>query len=1029
MNRYLLITVVLLASVCSFATQTHVTRSNQFRAKRSHTPIQLKSRPAVRSGNHKTQLPLVPPTRAQMQSQSSYHRTSQGVQRHGSSAPTTTVGVVSATQFALGGEDDDNTQPVLGDFNGDGRQDSAKVVRDISGNYWISVLLSNGDGTFEAAQLTATPGNADDPIIVGDLDGDGSDDLIMVHPGNGCCCDEKNKAVKQNVQKRLGCEVSSTFDVLLSNSDGTFTAGNNYAVSDFNLAGGLLTDTNGDGKLDVLAIDGENPAAVVVLLGVGDGTFQAVTTQAMLSGPAPYDIQFADFNGDGKLDFAGLNDGQLAVYLASDSGYATPVSLVTSDANYNICEYTTGDLTGDGKPEVASSNCDNTVTVYANNGDGSFQTGVYSTNAGNEYVYPEGAAIADFNGDGKNDLAVTGDYGGTISIFLGNGDGTLTPPTVGYGVGGYTWETPLVADFNGDGLMDILEPDDEFSMVYLQGYGDGTFRATTSYYLPQSHAEYAYSYSTAVGDFNGDGFSDVVSGQDGNTAAPGVVVYLANSDGSLKPGVNYGTSSTLAYVTVADFNGDGKLDIAATDYANGNVQIFLGVGDGTFTVGNAYATDSGGGPYPGNVVTGDFNQDGNLDLAVVNEETATVGVLFGAGDGTFGQLTNLPISASAYGITAADLNGDGFPDLAVALNTEAGSTVAVFLAKNDNSGTFQPEADVVTGTGRPEYIAFGDLDGDGKLDMAVSMNYGPSLFSALVVALGNGDGTFKTANAYASSIVGTAFGGGGYVTSVLMTDYDGDGKQDLVYVNSDYGTLGILYGKGDGTFYSPVEFPSGEYTWGLAMGDINGDGAMDLVTSNYYVGGTTVMLNNSGTGTQPNFTAGSDTSTQTVTAGASATFNLTVTGKNGYNGTITFACTGLPTGAACTFSPASVVSVGNVAGATTLTISSTAAGTASLIPVWPNTIPVGPGLLACITGLGMFGLVLAGAGRKRSRWQMSLALGVMLLVMMFTMLGCSSSSTKASTATPAGSYPIVVTSTGTGTGAPTHTMTLTFVVQ
>jgi FG-GAP-like repeat len=1031
MKKHLVLcTVLLLASLPSFAAHAQPSLASQFKPKHSHlygngpakeptgkAALRLKGGPGIQ--------PARPPMPGSLHARSSKARKN-------SSAPVSTVGLVSGIQIPMGGEDDDESAAVIGDFNGDGKKDIAKLVVSTDGNstYSIAVILSNGDGTFQAAQLTATPSNTDDPIIVGDVNGDGKDDILMVHPnGDGGAC---RAAATSHGHAPGGCTLSS-IDVLISNGDGTFTLGTNYAISDFSLNGGLLTDIDGDGKLDLVVLDSEALAAEIVLLGNGDGTFQAASTLATLTGPAPNNINFADFNGDGKLDFEGDSANQPQIYLASGVGFLAPVALVTSDTVYDSCGDAAGDLNGDGIAEIVSVNCsNNTLTIYLNNGDGSFQTGVYVDNVGDTYMYPGDVTIADVNGDGKNDIVLGNSYSGDLSVFLGNGDGTFAVEAVGYDIGGYPWTSPLVADFNGDGLMDIVEPDDYYSLVYLEGYGDGTFRAGLSYYLPNSFAEYAYSYSVASGDFNGDGFGDVVAGQDGNVAAPGVVVYLANADGTMQPGVAYGTSSTLSYVTVADFNGDSKMDIAATDYVNGIVQILLGNGDGTFTIGQSYATDAASSPFPTNMITGDFNHDGHLDLAIVNEGSSTIGVLLGNGDGTFGSLANYSLSAQAYGIAAADLNGDGYLDLAITLFTDSGNSVAVLLGNNDNSGHFQTETDIATGTGQPEYVALGDLNGDGKLDMAVTMTSGPTYSGALVVALGNGDGTFQTPIAYPSS---TQAAGLGYShpANVQMVDFDADGKLDLVYLNTDFGTVGVMFGLGDGTFSNPVEFPTGGYVWGMALADVNNDGAIDVVTGNDYVGGVSVLLNNSGSATQPDYTFAPQTTTATVTAGSSASYDLALAGRNGYNGTITFSCTGLPSKATCSLSPTSVVGLGNLPLSTTLTISTVAATTSLVSPVHQNSAPGLPTILMDLGGLGLFGLVLAG-GRKKRSIQMGILLRVVLLSMMVTLVGCGGSSTSTppptgTPGTPAGTYTVAVIATGTGNTAPSHTVNVTLIVQ
>lgn len=913
-----------------------------------------------------------------------------------------------AARTSLGGEDDDETEAVMGDFNGDGKKDVAKVVEN-DGTFSISVFLGNGDGTFQAAAQTNTPSNADDPLVVGDLNGDGKDDLIMVHPGE-----------------------PASIDVLISHGDGTFAAPVNYPVTDVSLVGGVLTDINDDGKLDVLVIDDDNPADVIELLGNGDGTFQAASNYATLGGGVSQPV-FADFNGDGKLDFAAGN-GQIQIFLGNGEGFADPVSLVTSDAAYQSCFNTTGDLNGDGKPEIVSVNCDqDTLTVYVNNGDGTFQTGVYYDSNFNVNNYPSEATIADMNGDGNNDVVLGNTYSGNISIFFGHGDGTLTLEPVSYSVGGFPWTKPLVADFNGDGLMDVVMPDDEFNLMYLQGYGDGSFRASANYESPNSFGQNAFSFNVATGDFNGDGIPDVVAGERSNNGAPGILVYLGNGDGTFSPGVNYGDSPNLGYVAVADLNGDGRLDIVATDDAAGVVQVFMGNGDGTFTPGAAYPTDTSGNPGPLDVVVGDFNHDGKLDLAIANGNTSSVGVLLGNGDGTFGNLASYPVTGFVpQSLTAADVNGDGYLDLLVPAFTDGPGAVGILLANNDNSGTFQAVSFVNLIGPYPQYVAVGDLNKDGKMDLAVTVDDGPFL-GDIEIALGNGDGTFGEVADIPSSALGT----GSMNTApanIQMLDVDGDGNLDLVYVNDDYGSVAVALGNGDGTTQAPVEFSTSTYNYGLAIADLNGDGAPDMVVGNNESGGISVLINGNGTGAAPNFKVGTSTPSSTVAAGASANYTLDLAGRNGYTGTITFSCSNLPKGVTCTFNPASVIAQGNATASTVVTMQTTGASAALRAPLQPNKKPLQPMLYAGLNGVGLFGLLLMGGSRKQNRKGVIVILSIVLALMLITLAGCSGSSTTTtsttgSDATPAGSYTVTVISTGTGASAPTHNVSLTLVVQ
>jgi FG-GAP-like repeat/FG-GAP repeat len=1013
-----------LTALPSFGSHGQPSRSSQFHVNQSHLSHKKGGKAAAhRPGGDKAPSALVKAA-ANTAHKGRFKNSVRGL------SSVSSVSFVAGTRTAWGGTDDQESESVLGDFNGDGKMDVARVVTDTKGNPEISVLLSNGDGTFKTAVITALPADTDAPFLVGDLNGDGKADLVLVQPFGNNCTRSHGTVAPQTI---IPCG-SSVF-VFISNGDGTFATPVIYPVTAASLQGGLLTDVNGDGKLDILAFDDSFPANVIELLGDGTGVLGSGTVLGQLTTNAPNNMIFADFNGDGKIDFAGQGKGgQLEVTLATGAGlYANaPVSLTTRDGNYGACNSTAGDLSGDSKPEIVSFNCnDNTVTVYVNQGDGTFAPGVYYNNNADQNQGIFDGAIADLNGDGKNDIVVINEFAADVSVFLGHGDGTVSVKPSSYAVGGYAWNTPLIADLNGDGLMDVVESDDLYSLVYLQGYGDGTFRASPTYPLPNSFDQGAYTYSVASGDFNGDGIADVVVGEVRNNGSTGVVVYLGKGDGTFSTGVSYGDQPNMSYVAVADFNGDGKLDIAAIDRGNSLVQIFLGNGDGTFNIGASYPTSPAGNASSQNLVVGDFNKDGKMDIAVANSNTQDVGVLLGHGDGTFADAVSYPTTGySAYDIKAADLNGDGDLDLAVVAYTTGGvPAIGIVLADSNAPGTFGT-ANFVAVNGRPNNIALGDLNKDGKIDMAVTEHAGTVFNGQIEIFLNDGTGTFAAApTAYPASAIGGA-GGDSWPLDIQMFDMNGDGNLDLVYLNDDYGTLAVALGNGDGTIAAPTEFPSTEYVAGLALADVNGDGAMDVLTGEDEAGGFSVFLNANGTGAVGNYTMGTTTPSSTVAAGASATYTLDLAGSNGYTGTITFACTNLPKAAACTFSPSSVVSNGDTPLTTVMSISTMARSSAAA-SLRRGPTPGPTTLLASLGGIGLLGLLLAGRGQKARRRRAGIVFGVLLLMTLGTVVACDNenSTVKTGTGTPAGAYAVTVTSTGTGTNAPTHSLNVTLVVQ
>jgi hypothetical protein len=337
----------------------------------------------------------------------------------------------------------------------------------------------------------------------------------------------------------------------------------------------------------------------------------------------------------------------------------------------------------------------------------SFKTSEYATGTTPVFV-----AIGDFNGDSKLDAAVANFGSNTVSVFLGNGDGTFQMH-VDYATGG-TPSSVAVGDFNRDDKLDLALTNGTFSVgnsvSVLLGNGDGTF---------QAHMEYTTGLGptdAAVGDFNLDGKLDLAVANYGPAFTTGSVsILLGSGDGTFQSAVNYPAGVNPISVLVGDFDKDGAMDLAVGDnnYPQG-VSVLLGNGDGTFQ--SATHNQTAGGPRAG--IVADMNLDGNLDLAFAPYDgTGAVGVyiFIGNGDGTFQPEISYMAGAGANSLQGEDFNGDGLLDLAVA-NVES-NNVSVLLGQGD--GTFQAHVDYGTGS-TPVQVAIGDFNGDGRLDLAVA---------------------------------------------------------------------------------------------------------------------------------------------------------------------------------------------------------------------------------------------------------------------------------------------------------------------
>jgi hypothetical protein len=447
------------------------------------------------------------------------------------------------------------------------------------------------------------------------------------------------------------------------------------------------------------------------------------------------------------------------------------------------------------------------------------------------------AASGDFNRDGKLDLVVTNRVDGTVSVLLGNGDGTFQTQ-VPY----YTGAVPnavAVADVNGDGYLDVIvalpyngggNPNNQVA-VFL-GKGDGTLVLPPVIYNVGVGPQFV-----AVQDLNHDGFPDLVVA---NTGTNNVSVLLNTGNGTFSAPVEYTTGNGPASVAIGDFNNDGKPDLAVANSVDGTVSVLLGNGDGTFQAQTTYPVGSN----PMAVAAGDFNADGKLDLAVGNFNDSTVSILLGNGNGTFGNQVTFPTAfGEPYAIVVADFNGDHKPDLAV---SNAGvDSVSILLGNGD--GSFRTHVDYWAGNG-PGLLAAGNfVNGNSNVDLAVpDYGWAARADNKLTLLLGNGDGTFRSHGLYPT---------GDKPVAVAWGDFNNDGYPDLVTVNSIDSDVSVLLGNGDGTYQPQNTYSVGNNPAAVAVGDFKGDGKLDLAVANYGTAGapgnTVSILLGNGDGTFP----------------------------------------------------------------------------------------------------------------------------------------------------------------------------------
>jgi hypothetical protein len=571
-------------------------------------------------------------------------------------------------------------------------------------------------------------------------------------------------------------------------------------------------------------------------------------------------IATADFNRDGWPDVAHANGDRNSVTVLLNHEGSSFVRAFEIPVGAGPFDLTTADFNRDGIPDLAVANADgNSVSILFGRGDGSFTRSDIAAPAAN----PRGIAAADINGDGKPDIVYTGYAAGTVQVLLGDGTGGFSK--------GFTYTAPgslpqgvAIGDFNHDRFPDLAVACNNGSgLRILYGTSAGSFSV-------QTITGHGNLNVLATGDLNGDGWTDVAAA---STSDSDVAVYLGSASG-LTFARSYIVGASPRGVTLADVNDDGHLDIVTANRSSSTVSVLAGDRShpGAFLAHQEFASARGSRA----LVTGDFDGDGRIDVATGNEYAAALtllsnatafksaafsfkaltvpsGVTLGSQETIDSRLSNAvpqlaaadfnrdgkidfvapgaPVShptsvvvmlrdgptvtltgpAPLAGFVVDDFNGDGNPDvLYYSADPATSQSITRFVTfLGDGRGHFTASPATVE---QPllEWCAAGDLNRDGRLDL-VCDNF---------VLLGNGNGTFRPAAAFADA-------SGGAITGFprpQLVDVNRDGKLDLV------SAAGVFLGDGAGGLALADSFEGREFQGRvLAVGDFNHDGYVDLV--------------------------------------------------------------------------------------------------------------------------------------------------------------------------------------------------------
>ena len=601
----------------------------------------------------------------------------------------------------------------------------------------------------------------------------------------------------------------TAYSIRLSNGSGIF--GSEYTTStDLATAPAYLALTNIDGRngLDLLAANADR-TQYSLLLNNGDRTFGDVSTfdfQASLEAQA-----WRDLNGDGNLDLVSTNKERTAISLFlgnADGSYSEEVVYdLTSEPTYVAL----GDLDGNDTVDlIGIDEASSQINTILTDADGtllsetSYTPGIESFNT----------LDADVDGDGDLDrVSLQGDNN-SVTVELNRGDDTFEPG------GDYLVGKDSVAlaasDFDGDGNLDMAVANEgDRSILILQGLGNGVFadgrvNSEISNLVPNVR-----SSETILEDVNGNGYLDLIAT---NAQQDKVSVLLGREDGTFAASTSYQVGDTPNNLMVEDLNGDEIPDLVTSNSNSDTVSILPGLGNGSFDTAVDYAV----GDNPGSLAVGDFNADGIKDLVVGNPNSRSVSLLLGLGDGAFDAPTSLDLNGyNPYSLGVGDFNADGVADLAV------GSSSRLLIWSGLGDGSFELANNYFVGYYGINSLLVEDFNADGITDVAAGSYQRVSIFS------GTTNGTFSSKKDYSS--------GNSSIRSLQLVELNGDKHPEITAFGFS-NEFAVLRNRGDDTFTLGRSGQLGDRNTSLAAGDINGDGLADLAAVGYSSDGKTLEV-------------------------------------------------------------------------------------------------------------------------------------------------------------------------------------------
>jgi hypothetical protein len=731
----------------------------------------------------------------------------------------------------------------IGDIDGDGRRDIA--VNNYNDNT-VSVFrnTSTGGAISFAAKIDYTTGTNPQAVAFGDIDGDAKPDMVIANVTSN------NMSIFRNTSVSGSVNFAARVD---------YTTGTHPTMVAFG-------DFDADSKPDIaLSNYGSNTLSVFRNISAG-GVIGLSAKIDFTTGNSPQSITIGDIDGDKKPDVltANWSSNNISV-LRSTNNDATLISLTSNAGSIspafstNTTDYSLNVISATNSIRVTSQTNDNKASIQIRINGGTYATVASGSpssplplNAGVNTIEvlvtaEDGATTRTYTIVVTRGIPGISSFspmkarpGDAVTITGTNFNTTPANNIVFFGAvrAGVTASSPtslnvIVPIGATYGPVSVLNTDGNLSCASLNSfnptYSPAKSNITGSDFIGKTDFTTGTKpYAIAIGDLDGDGKPDLVVA---NLISNNVSVYRNTAaggsigNGSFAAKVDLATGNGPYSIAIGDLDGDGKSDLAITNINSSSVSVFRNTST-SGSISFASKLDFNTGTWPVSVAICDLDGDGRPDLVVANQISNTVPVLRNtstSGSISFASKVDFSTGTSPQSLAIGDVDGDGRPDLAVANN--GNNTVSV-LRNTSTIGkvSFATKVDFATGT-QPSFVAIGDVDADGKPDLAVA-NQGSSMVSVLRNTSVSGAVSFATK---------VDFSSGRLPQSLAIGDADGDGKPDLAVANLNDNTVSVLRNtsvSGSVSFADKVDFGTGSTPISVAIGDLDGDGKPDLASAN-----------------------------------------------------------------------------------------------------------------------------------------------------------------------------------------------------